>query len=132
MQAKNSAGTTIGTCVADTNSDTFILKELGNGVNLTVAAASDTMTIGLDNVLGLFTRLDMDETDTRQKIRLYGTSDNFCLGFNSGYTFGGLGGDGTGNPAFVLTAQNSDTAGRGFWWGTLTPKGQWLVRSMVG
>ena len=117
MQAKNSAGTTIGTCAADTNSDTFILKELGNGVNLTVDSNADTITIGLDTVLGLFTRLDMDQTDTRQKIRLYGTSDNFCLGFNSGYTFGGLGGDGTANPAFVLTAQNSNTAGRGFWWG---------------
>jgi hypothetical protein len=117
MQAKNSVGTTIGTCVADTNTDTFILKELGNGVNLTVAAASDTITIGLDTVLGLFTRLDMDTTKTRQKIRLYGTSNNYCLGFEDGYTFGGLGGDGTASPAYVLTAQNSNTTGRGFWWG---------------
>jgi len=117
MQAQNSVGTSLGTCVADTNTDTFVLKELGNGVNLTVAAASDTITIGLDTVLGLFTRLDMDQTKTRQKIRLYGTSNNYCLGFEDGYTFGGLGGNGTGNPAYVLTAQNSDTAGRGFWWG---------------
>jgi hypothetical protein len=117
MRANNSAGTTIGTCVADTNSDIFILKELGNGVNLTVDAASDTITIGLDAILGEFARLDMSQANTRQKIRLYGDSDNFCLGFNSGYTFGGLGGDGIAAPNYAVTAQTSDTDDRGFWWG---------------
>ena len=53
---------------------------------------------------------------SRDKLRVWSGS-TYTMGFKSGYTFGGLGGDGTGTSDYAMSFQMSNDVRRGWWWG---------------
>jgi len=58
-----------------------------------------------------------NSAQTRDKLRVWGSS-LYTIGMKSGYTFGGLGGDGTGTNDYAMSFQmSSGTPNRGWWWG---------------
>lgn len=51
-------------------------------------------------------------SSSRDKLRVY-SSSSYAIGFQTGFTFGGLGTD------YAMTFQMNDSATRGFWWGDI-------------
>jgi hypothetical protein len=77
----------------DTDDDTYYMNMAGN---------SNINTMD-------FNRLDGPSNSTRDKIRVYDSSD-FAIGMQSGITYGGLN-------DWAMTFQFNDEDDRGFWWG---------------
>ena len=56
--------------------------------------------------------------NTRDKLRVW-NSGLYAIGMKTGYTFGGLGGNGTSSADYAMSFQmNGGTPNRGFYWGT--------------
>jgi hypothetical protein len=69
-------------------------------------------------VTGILTasQVGNSSTQTRDKLRVWGSS-TYSIGMKSGYTFGGLGGQGSATPEYAMSFQMSNDAKRGWWWG---------------
>jgi hypothetical protein len=56
-------------------------------------------------------------SQTRDKISVWSSLNTYTIGMMSGYGYGGLGGNSTGTD-YAMSFQMSNTANRGWWWGS--------------
>jgi hypothetical protein len=97
--------------------NSYVELRNNNDVKLTTSTTGVTVTGNL-NVTNVISSGYVGENtqQSRDKLRVWSGS-TYTMGFKSGYTFGGLGGDGTGTPDYAMSFQMSNDVKRGWWWG---------------
>ena len=98
----------------DVTGDTMTGNLLGRGVSPT---ASITYDLGTTSNLYNYTHsryFQSQGTQARTKVRVW-TGTTYGIGMQSGYSFGSLGGTGTGAPEYAQTFQTSNTANDRDW-----------------
>ena len=100
----------------DVTGDTMTGNLLGRGLSPT---ANITYDLGTTTNHYNYTHsryFQSQNTQSRTKVRVW-SGATYGIGMQSGYTFGSLGGSGTGAPEYAQTFQTSNTANRGWWFG---------------